>query len=373
MTLRALLMAGGGGTRLWPLSTEERPKQFLPLLSSEKSLLAQTFERVLPLTEDVFVATAQRHVPLVRKDLPSVPPRKILAEPARRNSGPALLSAALRFEEDGDPITAAIPSDQTVADSEAFRRALATAARTADTATVVLLAVPPARPETDYGYLELGDEIPGEGVEVLRFVEKPATAQAEEYLTAGYLWNAGIFVFRPSRLLAEARRVAGELIRGLERFLRAERENDREKSRRAYEELPEISIDYAVMEKASRVRAVPLRAGWSDVGTWRSVRDLRGPSDEHQNLILSDRPVLAPGVRDTAIVVSGGGVLVLPFEREAEMRAAVEKLKASRESPASPKSKGRTSAPSGSPKSEVRSPKSRAAKALPQKSKGTPR
>ncbi len=322
--MRVLLLAGGGGTRLWPLSTEERPKQFLPLLSN-RSLLAETYERVLPLGEDVYVATAERHVPLVRRELPSLAPRRILGEPARRNSGPALLAAALLFERSGDPITAAIPSDQTAADAEAFRRSLTSAARAADTATVVVLAVPPSRPETDYGYLELSEEIPGQGMGVVRFIEKPAAAQAQEYCQAGYSWNAGIFVFRPSRLLAEARRVAPELIRELEAYRRALDGRDRAAARRAYEDVPSISIDYAVMEKAAGVRAVTLRAGWSDVGTWRSVRDLRGPSDERGNLILSETEVLAPGVRDTAIVVSEGGVLVLPFDREGELRQAVEK------------------------------------------------
>jgi mannose-1-phosphate guanylyltransferase len=117
-------MAGGGGTRLWPLSTPDRPKQFLPLLS-EKSLLRETCDRLLPLSSDVWVATSSRHAELVRRELPEVPGAHILAEPARRNSGPAILAAALRFAADGDPMTGAIPSDQTVRNAEAFRRALA--------------------------------------------------------------------------------------------------------------------------------------------------------------------------------------------------------------------------------------------------------
>src|SRR5262249_30758685 len=126
--MRILLLAGGAGTRLWPLSTEERPKQFVPLLSSE-SLLAQTYERGSPLADEIFVATAQRHADLVKKQLRAVSSQRILTEPSRRNSGPAILSAALLFEAEGDSITAAVPSDQTAADPEAFRRALTTAAK----------------------------------------------------------------------------------------------------------------------------------------------------------------------------------------------------------------------------------------------------
>lgn len=324
-TMRVLLLAGGGGTRLWPLSSEERPKQFLPLLS-EKSLLTEAFERILPLTEDIFVATSEKHADLVFSELKALPADRVILEPHRRNTGPALLSAALQFERDGDAMTAAVPSDQTFADDEAFRRALSQAARIADTATAVVLAVQPSRTESDYGYLELSAVAAGEGMEVIRFIEKPAREETEALVRAGCLWNAGIFVFRPSRFLAEARRVAGPLVEQVEGYRRRLRERDDDAARRAYAELPSVSIDYAVMERAAGVHAVPLRAGWNDVGSWRSVREIRGASDDRGNLILSDAPVLAPGVRDTAIVVTSSGVLVLPFDREGELRAAVERL-----------------------------------------------
>lgn len=333
--MRVLLLAGGGGTRLWPLSTEERPKQFLPLLS-EKSLLAETYERVKPLGKEIFAATVGPLAPMVRKELKGLPADRLLVEPSRRNSGPAILAAALRFEEEGDGITAVVPSDQTVADAEAFRKALGAAGRVAETASVCVLGVPPSRPETDFGYIEVRDS-GGEGVEVARFIEKPEARQAEEYVRAGHFWNAGIFVFRPSRFLAEARRVAPELVEAVVGY--------REKTRRgpaaaarAWEKLPSVSIDYAVMERAGRVKAVPLRAGWNDAGTWRAVRDLKGASDERGNLVLSDVPVIAPGVRDSAIVVGSSGVLLMPFEREGELRSAVERL---RRDQAGQKGKGR--------------------------------
>jgi mannose-1-phosphate guanylyltransferase/mannose-6-phosphate isomerase len=324
--LRVLLLAGGGGTRLWPLSTEKRPKQFLTLLS-KKSLLAETYERVKPFAKEIFVATTEELVPLVRKELRSVPQDRILAEPCRRNSGPAILAAALRFEQEGDGVTAVVPSDQTVADAEAFRKALVAAGRAAEGASVCVLGVPSSRPETDYGYIEVGEAASGEGVEVLRFIEKPEVRQAEQYVRAGHFWNAGLFVFRPSRFLAEARRVAPELVAAVAAFREKVRAADAAGAKEAYAALPSVSIDYAVMEKAAHVRAVPLRAGWSDVGTWRAVRELKGASDERGNLIVSEALVIAPGLRDSAIVVGPDGVLVLPFEREGELRAAVERLR----------------------------------------------
>ncbi len=318
--MRILILAGGAGTRLWPLSTPERPKQFLPLLS-DRSLLVETYARLLPLSPDVFVATAARHAALVRQQLPDLPHDHVLSEPVRRNSGPAVLAAALLFEADGDTITAAVPADQTVRDAPALRRALSDAADLAREASVVILAVAPARPDTDFGYVEV------RGQEVVRFVEKPSLEKAREYAASGrHFWNAGIFVFRPSRLLAEARRVAAGLVAGVERWALRGDAGD-------YEALPDISIDYAVMEKAGGVRAVRLEAGWSDVGTWRSVRELRGPSDGAGNLILSPVPVLAPGLCDAAVVVGEAGVLVLPFEREGELRSEVEALRRREDAP----------------------------------------
>lgn len=324
--MNVLLLAGGGGTRLWPLSTEARPKQFLPLVSA-RSLLAETWERVRPLSDAIFVAAAEAHADLVRAELPGLPAGRILGEPFRRNSAGPIVRAALDFESSGDAVTVALPSDHSVADAEAFRTAVRLAARASETSPVVVLAVAPARPESDFGYIEVGEGEASKGYEVLRFTEKPHPAEAQSFLESGrHYWNAGIFVFRPSRFLSEARRVAADLVRAVEQY-RERLPDDPAGARRAWEAVPTISIDYAVMEKARGVRAVPLRAGWNDVGTWRAVRDLRGPSDESGNLILSSVPVLAPGARDTAIVVGPDGVLVLPFDRERELRGAVERLR----------------------------------------------
>ena len=174
---------------------------------------------------------------------------------------------------------------------------------------------PPTRPEPDYGYVEHREG------RVTGFTEKPKPDRARELAASGrHSWNAGVFVFRPSRLLVEARRVAGGLVAGAARWVQSGAAGD-------YAALPDISIDFAVMEKISGIRAVPLDAGWSDVGTWRSVRELRGATDASGNLVISPVPVLAPGLKDTAVIVGAEGVLVLPFEKEGELRGAVSDLR----------------------------------------------
>ena len=233
---------------------------------------------------DVFVATSARHTALVRRELPDLPAGRIFAEPARRNSGPRVLAAAVRFAADGDPVTAggAVGPDGArrggVSRSARGRRG---ARRPSERRASSACRRRAPRPTSATSRCE------GDASSASSRSPSPRT-RASSSTSGSHFWNAGIFVFRPSRLLAEARRVAADLVAGVERFVRTGAAAD-------YEALPDISIDYAVMEKIAGVRAVPLRAGWSDVGTWRSVRELKGPSDASGNLVVSPVPVLAPG------------------------------------------------------------------------------
>jgi len=311
VTLRAVLLAGGAGTRLWPISTEAHPKQFLRI-SGERSLLQEAFRRVRPIAARIFIATAERYAQATLAEIAGLSSADLLLEPCRRNTAAAVLCAALALGEDDDTPIAAIPADQIIAEDAAFRGCLETAAEiAAREGAIVLLGVPPDRPDTEYGYLEAAE---GAGPRrVVRFVEKPDRRTAESYFRTGnFFWNAGIFVFRPSSAIAAAAQACPELLRAC----RGYRERP---SAESFGRIPSISFDYAVLEKAENVMCVPCEAGWNDVGSYRALKELKG-TDAAGNLIVSDRRVIAEGLRDSIVAVSDEGVLVFPLSRENELR-----------------------------------------------------
>ena len=259
------------------------------------------------------MATGARYGEAIRSELPELSPADILLEPSRRNTGAAVVVAALVLADSSDEPVAAVPADQTVADEPEFRRCLEIAARTASAVTsIVILGVPPLRPDTEYGYVEVES---GSGTRrVRRFVEKPGRPVAEEYLRTGrFLWNAGIFVFRPSTLLAAAAVTAPELLEACRRY-------HARPSPEAFDRIPAISFDHAVMEKAESVMCVPCEAGWSDVGSYRHPGDSRrgrGGQPDRFDVGWSPRPAEH---RRRRLGGRGSGA---SFSREDEIRALV--------------------------------------------------
>jgi len=272
----AVVLAGGGGTRLWPLSRASRPKPFLPLLG-DSSLLQATVDRLAPLIEppDVFVVTDGRYTDLVREQLPEVPMANILAEPVGRNTAAAVALAATAIDRGADDVMAVLPADHRIADEAGFRDALATAVTRAARSDLVTLGITPSGPETGYGYVlatgepEVSDGRPTWRVE--RFVEKPTPERAMELLSGGHAsWNAGIFVWRRDAVLDGLARHAADILEPL-RTAVAEGAAAIE---RAYAGLRATSIDYALLEPASlegRVAVVPVEIGWSDLGSWAAL------------------------------------------------------------------------------------------------------
>lgn len=336
----ALVMAGGRGQRFWPLSTEARPKQFLDLERSGRTLLQSTVERLAPLVggaHRVLVATGERYVPLVREQLPDLPDANLLIEPVGRDSAPAIALAALRVRERfGDVVMGVFASDHRIEDGDAFRRVIAGATRLAAARRgLVAVGIRPTRPATGYGYIERGEPVDG-GHRVARFVEKPNRSRAQAYVEAGtHLWNAGMFVWNVDTILAELDRHAPELMLPLREAFAADDVEAR------FGALPKVAIDYAVMEKTDAAYVVEGAFGWDDIGDWAAlqrllpmddgpVRPIFGAHAGHDaagNIVYTDGPddvLVAHGVEGLVIVKRGDTVLILPKERVAEIKRLLE-------------------------------------------------
>ncbi len=338
--MQALILAGGSGTRFWPVSRRRRPKQLLPL-EGDRSMLQLTVDRLAPevAPEAVWVCTTRALADAVRGQLPEVPARQVLAEPEGRNTAPAIGWSIRSMPETvrRDAI-AVLPADHRFGDAAAFRRALAAAAaavRRDD--RVIALGVTPRWAETGYGYLELGRELDaGSGLrEVASFTEKPDAADAERYfLGATHLWNAGIFIFRGTTLLAHLERFEPEIARGLEAIAA-----EPERAAELYPRLKSISIDYAVMERLESIATLPLDCGWSDLGSWEALGEVLPPDggnqtrgetlaiDAKDNLLYAVEGTIAVlGVEGLVVVRTGDTVLVIPKERSQEVRRIVGEL-----------------------------------------------
>jgi mannose-1-phosphate guanylyltransferase/mannose-6-phosphate isomerase len=295
-------MAGGQGERLWPLSTARRPKQFQRLLPGQASPFEQAFERALALTgraEDVWTVTRRAYVDLVRQEVPIFERKNILAEPCQRNTAPCIaLSAALisRARPAAETLVV-MPSDHHVSDSQALVAALGVAvAEAGRTGSVVCLGVPPASPHTGYGYIEVAGQqgAGGESLAVRRFTEKPGEERAREFAASGrHYWNAGIFVWPLETLFAEFARHAPALACFMEAVREAPGDpwplvNER------FGALPEISVDYAVMERTDNIRLVPLTgSGWSDLGGYAALAEVMGTDGAGNALSLAEGGRLA--------------------------------------------------------------------------------
>jgi mannose-1-phosphate guanylyltransferase len=341
----ALILAGGGGTRLWPSSRRSRPKQLLSLGGGE-SLLRGSFRRAQAMfgLERTLIVTAADQADAIAAELPELPAENIIAEPAARNTAAAvgLGAAAVARRAGEDAVLAVLPSDAFIANESAFAAVIAIAVAEART-TIVTIGIKPATPETGFGYLHLGTQRGPAVYDVGAFVEKPDLEQARRYLAAGtYLWNSGMFFFTAGRMLAEARRHMPALGEALAEFVTAPDFLAAVQAR--YPGVPATSIDYGIMEKTEGIRVVPGDFGWNDVGSWAALGTMR-PADPAGNVITGDAVVAdsagnivvseagAPlvalvGIEDLVVVATKDAVLVVKKKDAQDVKKIVEALKA---------------------------------------------
>ncbi len=340
--MQALILAGGSGTRFWPLSRRSNPKQLLAL-EGDRTLLQATVDRLDPLVppESIWICTTRSIADRVVEQLPDVPPSQVLSEPEGRDTSAAIGWAVRKIlAAVGDDVVVVLPADHRMGRGEAFRQTLERARRVAADGRVVALGVEPRWPEPGYGYLELGERLDGDtGLSrVRRFTEKPDAETAQSFFDSGnYHWNAGIFVFLCSVLLRELERWQPELAASLEELDRRPSEEIDD----LYARLPRISIDFGVIEKLAELTTLPLACEWSDLGGWAALAEIL-PTDEggnatrgevlafdaSNNLLYADQGTVAVlGVSDLVVVKTDDAVLVLPRDRAQEVRRITEELK----------------------------------------------
>jgi mannose-1-phosphate guanylyltransferase/mannose-6-phosphate isomerase len=350
--LQAVLLSGGSGTRLWPLSREAYPKQFLPL-AGEDSMLQATWRRVAtiaPSAPPIVIANEEhRFLAAEQLRLVGVPDPAIVLEPVGRNTAPAIAAAALQALGAGDdPLLLVLPSDHVVRDAESFRAAVQAASPAAEQGALVTFGIVPNAPETGFGYIQSS---PGKGVrKVLRFVEKPDAAAAQRYLDeGGYYWNSGMFLFRASRYLDELRKFRPDILEATTRaFEAAKRDGDFVRlDKDAFAACPSDSIDYAVMEKTDAAMVLPVDIGWNDVGSWSALWDVSeqdGDGNAHHGDVISvdsrdsyayaRRLVALVGVDNLVVVETDDAVLVARKDRVQQVKDVVARLKSEQRSQA---------------------------------------
>ena len=340
------IMAGGIGSRFWPASRKDMPKQFLDILGTGKSLIQQTFQRFLALAppENILILTNERYKNLVLEHLPELPPNNVLCEPSMNNTAPAIAYAALRLKAmNPEAVFIVAPSDHVVLKSDVFIDKLRLALQFAsDNKALVTLGIQPSRPDTGYGYIEMTtdniDQLHNDIVPVKRFVEKPDLQTAKSYLKSGnFLWNAGIFIWHVNTILEAFKNHTTGILEPLEeQYDLLNTQSEQSYIDRVYPNTTKISIDYAILEKADNVYTLPSDIGWSDLGTWNSLYAYL-EKDADGNVIQSpsaqlydtkdcyirmpkDKKIVMKGLKDYIVIDEGDVLLIYPKNLEQEIK-----------------------------------------------------
>ena len=324
----AVIVAGGSGERFWPLSTADRPKQFLPL-GGEDSLIRATFQRLKAVVppERIWVVTLKRHAKRVKQELPEIHPSRILAEPQGMNTAPALHLAALAVSrKDPRATLVVVPADAWVPRVAPYRRALRDALGLASREDrLVLIGVRPTRIETGYGYIQPGEKLSKSRAHtVRRFVEKPSRARARRFALGGkHLWNCGIFAWKAQVFMDAVARHLPELDRAFA-SLQAGRWTQA-RLKHAYSRAPRISVDYGVLERAGNVAVVPAAFPWDDLGSWRALERLGNQGYRRGSVVTWDSPGLVAWAEEGRVAVVGVPEVVVVHTRDATLVVAKDR------------------------------------------------
>lgn len=349
MALYGLIMAGGTGSRLWPRSRKHLPKQFLPLLSG-RTMLQETADRIAPIIDHraILVATGQEYADLAVAQLPNVPLANIVAEPSGKGTAPCIgLGAIEIIRRDPDATMAVLSADHVIRKAHAFRQALKAAEEIAQQGYLVTLGIRPDEAHTGYGYIQRGPSIGTfqgyEAFEVERFVEKPDRATAEQYVAHGaYSWNAGIFIWRVDAILNALSTHLPDLRAQLDTISAAGGPGLPDAFADVWGDVAPVTIDYGIMERASRVVIIPVDIGWSDVGDWNTLTQLSDTNeagnveqaeytaiDTHGTLVYSDndRLIATIGLEDFVVIDTKDALLIMPRSRAQDVKKLVDVLR----------------------------------------------
>ncbi|WP_260612260.1 mannose-1-phosphate guanylyltransferase [Paenibacillus popilliae] len=358
--VKAVILAGGTGTRFWPFSRADYPKQFLPILH-QQSMLADTVQRMLqylPL-EHIYIVSLEEYIPIIRKQLPAFPLQNIIVEPMARDTAACIGLSALQLSaDDEDPILITLPSDHYISDPDAFHEALRTAVYRADQERcVVTLGVKPTRPETGYGYIRIQQNSPpptngNEATDIStpltpveKFIEKPELSVANNIFADGcHYWNTGTFIWKASTIMHLIHLHLPDLYRSLSdmKTLLNDPHNGQQQLAAAYSSLKKQSIDYGVIEKCESIYMIPVHYGWDDLGNWNALERIH-QTDELLNIVhgrhegidtersiiygATKQLIATVGIEDIVIVATDDVVLVCPKERTQDIKKMVKHLK----------------------------------------------
>lgn len=346
MTLIPIILSGGAGTRLWPLSWGDHPKQFLPLVT-DNTMIQETLLRLKGLEiASPIVSCGEAHRFLVAQQLTEIGINpQIILEPMAKNTAPAIAAACCAaLKQDKDAVVVVLPSDHVIKNKDVFAKAVMTAAKNAEKGSLVTFGIVPTFAATGYGYVKAsGDESDG-AYTLEKFVEKPCLEKAEEYIASGeYAWNSGMFVFKASTFLEELKVHSPDMARlAIESFEKAEVDKDFIRlDKESFGQIKGDSIDYAVMEKTTKGKIVKLDAGWDDVGSWSALYDI-SEKDENKNVVKGDvialdtkssyirssgRTVATIGLENVVVIDSEEGVLVADINKIQDVKKIAEEIK----------------------------------------------